>query len=310
MAGNGWEWLWNGCLEWLYGLAGERRLTELELNWLPGYEDSRPVRIGNAASAQLQIDAYGQILATMHLAYRHGLTPDENGWRVQEAMLEHLAHIWHEPDESIWEVRGGPRQFTFSKVMAWVAMDRAVKVCQEANPTANIRGPVERWDQLRRAIHDEVCRRGFNTKLNAFVQSYDSDELDASLLILPMVGFLPASDPRMRGTIEAIRRYLEWDGLILRYRPESDVDGLRENEGAFLLCTFWLADNLALRGDTDEARALFERMLSLRNDVGLLSEQYHPEQKRLMGNFPQAFSHVALVDTAFNLRQGHDPAMG
>jgi GH15 family glucan-1,4-alpha-glucosidase len=296
-------------LQPLYGLAGERRLTELELNWLPGYENSRPVRIGNAASGQLQIDAYGQILGTMHLAYRHGLAPDKNGWRVQEAMLEHLAGVWREPDESIWEVRGGPRQFTFSKVMAWVAMDRAVKVCREAGDNANIRGPVERWDQLRREIHSEVCRHGFNTRLNAFVQSYDSDELDASLLIIPIVGFLPADDPRMRGTIEAIRQHLESDGFLLRYRPESGVDGLGENEGAFLLCTFWLADNLALLGKTDEARSLFERMLSIRNDVGLLSEQYHPEQRRLLGNFPQAFSHVALVDTAFNLAQGHDPAM-
>jgi GH15 family glucan-1,4-alpha-glucosidase len=284
-------------LQIMYGLAGERRLSEFEADWLPGYEGSRPVRIGNAAYQQFQLDVFGEIMDALHYARRVGLKPEPEAWQVQRALLEHLESKWSEPDEGIWEVRGPRRHFTHSKVMAWVAMDRAVKAVERFG----LAGPVDRWRRIAATIHAEVCQRGFDAELGAFVQSYGSKELDASLLMLPLVGFLPATDPRMRGTVEAIEHELVADGFVARYSGRNDADGLPSGEGAFLLCTFWLADNLALLGRHADARRLFERLLDLRNDVGLLSEEYDPDSRRLVSNFPQAFSHVALVNTAGNL---------
>jgi GH15 family glucan-1,4-alpha-glucosidase len=281
----------------MYGLGGERRLPELELDWLPGYEGSRPVRVGNAASRQLQLDVFGEVMDALHLSRRVGLGAHEAGWALQRALMEHLETIWEEPDEGIWEVRGRRRQFTHSKVMAWVAFDRAVKGVEEFG----LEGPVERWRALRQRVHDSVCRRGYDAKLNSFVQSYGSKELDASLLALPLVGFLPASDPRMIGTVRAIERDLLRDGFVQRYRTRSGVDGLPPGEGVFLPCSFWLADNYVLQGRIEEARTLFERLCGLANDVGLLSEEYDPAGRRFLGNFPQAFSHVSLINTALNL---------
>ena len=304
------EWLVNAVagtpstLQIMYGLAGERRLTELELSWLPGYEGSSPVRIGNAAHQQHQLDVYGEVMDALHLARRSGLPPNENAWRVQRALMKFLETDWRRPDEGIWEVRGPQRQFTHSKVMAWVAMDRAVKSVDEFG----LKGDVSKWRQLCRQIHADVCREGFDPALNSFVQYYGSPEPDASLLMLPVVGFLPATDPRMRGTVDYIQRRLMRNGFVDRYVPDPQVDGLPPGEGSFLLCTFWLADNLALQGRGGEARDLFERLLSLRNDVGLLSEQYDPGAHRMLGNFPQAFSHVGLINTARNLAQGGGPA--
>jgi GH15 family glucan-1,4-alpha-glucosidase len=304
------EWLINAVagnpseIQIMYGLAGERRLTELELGWLPGYEGASPVRIGNAAYKQHQLDVYGEVTDALYLARRIGLEPSENAWRVQQALLHFLETDWDKPDEGIWEVRGPRRHFTHSKVMVWVAMDRAVKAVERFG----LKGSVEQWRRLRKVIHDQVCRAGFDRELNAFVQYYGSKELDASLLMLPLVGFLPATDPRMRGTVAAIQQRLMRDGFVDRYPTHPDVDGLPPGEGAFLLCTFWLADNLALQGHYTEARAIFERLLALRNDVGLLSEQYDPQTRRLVGNFPQAFSHVGLINTARNLTQAGGPA--
>ncbi len=288
----------------MYGLAGERRLTELELAWLPGYESSAPVRIGNAAHRQLQLDIFGEVMDALHVARREGLPSDDNAWRVQRQLLEHLETIWEEPDEGIWEVRGPRRHFTHSKVMAWVAFDRAVKGVEQLG----LDGPVDHWRRIRSVIHDEVCRKGYDAARNTFVQYYGGTELDASLLMLPLVGFLPPTDPRIRGTVEAIERELLQDGFVLRYPTRREVDGLPPGEGVFLACTFWLADNLALLGRHADARAYFERLLALANDVGLLSEQYDPETKRLVGNFPQAFSHVSLINTACNLRPAPGPA--
>lgn len=291
-------------LQIMYGLAGERRLSENTIDWLPGYEGASPVRVGNAAYHQFQLDVFGEVMDALHFARRTGLEPDQNAWNVQRVLLEFLESRWQEPDEGIWEVRGPRRQFTHSKVMAWVAMDRAVKAVERFG----LEGPADRWKQVRDSIHQEVCDRGFNRERNAFTQFYGSSELDASLLMIPLVGFLPASDPRVRGTIEAIERGLAHDGFIFRYSVHSDVDGLPPGEGAFLLCTFWLVDNLALLGRRDEARELFERLLGLRNDVGLLSEEYDPHTDRLLGNFPQAFSHVALINAAINLTRHGGPA--
>jgi GH15 family glucan-1,4-alpha-glucosidase len=288
----------------MYSLAGERRLTEFEVEWLPGYEGSAPVRIGNAAFQQYQLDVYGEVMDALHFARRTGLEPDENAWRVQRALLDFLESNWEEADEGIWEVRGPRQHFTHSKVMAWVAMDRAVKAVERFG----LEGPVERWRQLRDTIHDQVCHQGFDADLGAFVQSYGSKRLDASLLMIPLVGFLPASDPRMHGTITAIERHLSRDGFVLRYDTVNGIDGLPPGEGAFLLCTFWLADNLALLGRRADAQRIFTRLLELRNDVGLLSEEYDLGTGRLLGNFPQAFSHVALVNTAWNLTQAEGPA--
>jgi GH15 family glucan-1,4-alpha-glucosidase len=304
------EWLINAVagmpsqIQIMYGLAGERRLTELELPWLPGYAGSAPVRIGNAAHQQLQLDVYGELMDALYLARRVGLEPDENAWRVQLALIAALETAWQAPDEGIWEVRGPRRHFTHSKVMAWVAMDRAIKSVEAFGLT----GPIDRWRRVRAAIHDQVCREGFDPQLNAFVQYYGSKDPDASLLMLPLVGFLPATDPRVRGTVELIQHRLMRDGFVERYPSGPSVDGLPPGEGAFLICTFWLADNLALQGRQAEARALFERLLALRNDVGLLSEEYDPQSRRLLGNFPQAFSHLGLINTATNLTHGVGPA--
>ena len=284
-------------LQSLYGIGGEHRLPEFEVPWLPGYENSTPVRVGNAAYSQRQVDVYGEVLASMYLARRKGLPQDDPSWRLESALVEQLETIWTEPDEGIWEVRGAPHHFTHSKVLAWVAFDRAVRIIEEFGAE----GPLERWKKTRDAIHEEVCRKGFNPTLNSFVQHYGSEELDASLLMIPLVGFLPPDDPRVAGTLAAIEQHLMQDGLVLRYKSEAGVDGLPPGEGVFLLCSFWLVDNLILAGRLDQARELFERLLSMRNDVGLLAEEYDPRAKRLLGNFPQAFSHVALVNSARNL---------
>ena len=288
----------------MYGLAGERRLPELEIPWLAGYEGSEPVRIGNGAATQLQLDIYGEVIDTLYQACKGGLSGDDVAWGVQRALLAHLEKAWIEPDHGLWEMRGPPRHFTYSKVMAWVAFDRAVKMVE----TFGMSGPVERWRELRRRIHVDVCRRGFNRKRNAFVQSYGSSELDASLLLIPLTGFLPCDDPRVLATVEAIRRELTVDGLVMRYRTHEAIDGLPPGEGVFLACSFWLADNLCMQGRRDEARELFERLVGLVNDVGLLAEEYDPAAKRFLGNFPQAFSHVALINTAMNLSAGEKPA--
>jgi GH15 family glucan-1,4-alpha-glucosidase len=288
----------------MYGLAGERRLPEMELRWLPGYEGSAPVRIGNAAWEQFQLDVYGELMDALHLARRGGLTPDENGWRVERALTDHLESAWSEPDNGIWEMRGPKRHFTHSKVMAWVAVDRMVKAVENYG----LQGPVERWRSLRSRIHDEVCRHGFDRERNTFVQYYGGTELDASLLMIALVGFLPRGDPRLKGTVEAIERDLVEDGFVLRYRTHPKVDGLPPGEAPFLACSFWLADNLALLGRREDARLLFERLLGLCNDVGLLAEEYDPATKRHLGNFPQAFSHVALINTASNLSLKQGPA--
>jgi GH15 family glucan-1,4-alpha-glucosidase len=288
----------------MYGLAGERRLPETELGWLRGYENSTPVRIGNAAWEQFQLDVYGELMDAMHLARRGGLAPDENAWRVERALTDHLESTWSEPDHGIWEMRGPKRHFTHSKVMAWVAVDRMVKAVENHG----LQGPVDRWRGLRATIHDEVCRHGFDRARNTFVQYYGGTELDASLLMIGLVGFLPPGDPRMRGTVEAIERDLVEEGFVLRYRTKPKVDGLPPGEAPFLACSFWLADNLALMGRREDARLLFERLLGLCNDVGLLAEEYDPAAQRLLGNFPQAFSHVGLINTASNLSQSQGPA--
>jgi GH15 family glucan-1,4-alpha-glucosidase len=281
----------------MYGVAGERRLMEWVLSWLPGYENSRPVRIGNAAATQLQIDVYGEIADALHHARLGGLQPSEEEWAVQRALTAHLEKIWAEPDEGIWEVRGPPQHFTHSKVMAWVALDRAIKAI-EAHRFA---GPLARWRELRARIHAEVCTHGFNRRMGSFVQAFGSDKLDASLLLIPLVGFLPASDARVRGTLDAIGKHLKVDGLVRRYHTSETEDGLPPGEGAFLACSFWYVDNLALAGRHDEAREMFEHLLTFRNDVGLLAEEYDPRSGRQLGNFPQAFSHVSLIGSAYNL---------
>ena len=297
------EWLLRAAaghpadLQIMYGPAGERRLTELELPWLPGYEGSRPVRVGNAAVEQFQLDVYGEVMDALYLARRGGADEDEASWALQQALMGFLESAWHEPDEGIWEVRGPRRHFTHSKVMAWVAVDRAVKGIE----LSGLDGPLDRWRALRTEIHEEACREGYNADRGAFTQHYGSDDLDASLLMIPLVGFLPATDNRVRSTVAAIERELTTDGFVNRYHTDESIDGLPPGEGCFLACTFWLADNLALLGRADDARALFERLLSLRNDVGLLAEEYDPHGHRLLGNFPQAFSHVSLVNTARNL---------
>jgi GH15 family glucan-1,4-alpha-glucosidase len=291
-------------LQIMYGLAGERRLTEYEIPWLSGYQGAKPVRIGNAASNQFQLDVYGEVLDAMHLSIRKGMPPEEHAWAIQRKLMDFLETAWQRPDEGIWEVRGPRRPFTHSKVMAWVAFDRAIKTVQ----CTRADGPVERWRQVRDAIHAEVCREGFNDKLGGFVQYYGADSTDASLLMIPLVGFLPPTDSRVQGTVSLIEQQLMKDGFIARYETRSKVDGLPPGEGAFLACTFWYADNLVLLGRQDDARQVFERLLSLCNDVGLLSEEYDSRAKRLVGNFPQAFSHVGLVNTARNLSATTGPA--
>jgi GH15 family glucan-1,4-alpha-glucosidase len=291
-------------LQIMYGIMGERRLTELELPWLAGYEESKPVRIGNAASEQFQLDVYGEVLDMLHLCRRQGLPESKPAWRFERALLRFLETAWQEPDEGIWEVRGPRRHFTHSKVMAWVAFDRAVKAVEQFG----FDGPVDRWRKARDEIHNEVCASGFDVRIGSFVQYYGTDLLDASLLMMPLVGFLPAEDPRIRGTLAAIEGNLMRDGFIDRYPTREQVDGLPPGEGSFLPCSFWYADNLAMTGRHEKAVATFDRLLALRNDLGLLSEEYDPRQRRLLGNFPQAFSHVGLVNTAHNLTHLEGPA--
>ncbi len=294
------EWLLRAAagnpedLQILYGITGVRRLDEREIDWLPGYRGAAPVRIGNAAADQLQLDVFGELMDTLHLARCAGLHPAAHVWRIQNALLKFLEANWEQPDEGIWEIRGPRRHFTHSKVMAWVAFDRAVKSVERFG----LEGPVDRWRQVRDTIHAQVCKSGFDAKRNTFVQSYETKALDASLLLIAIVGFLPPEDPRVRGTVEAIERELVVEGFVQRYAARKDLDGLPPGEGVFLPCSFWLADNLALIGREDDARALFERLLTLVNDVGLLAEEYDPHAHHMLGNFPQALTHMALVNTA------------
>ncbi|HZZ42005.1 MAG TPA: glycoside hydrolase family 15 protein [Tepidisphaeraceae bacterium] len=304
------QWLINAVagspedMQIMYGVGGERRLTELELPWLPGYENSSPVRVGNAAYRQHQLDTYGEVMDALHQARKLGLPRSEESWRVQTALLRVLERDWEKPDEGIWEIRGPRRHFTHSKVMAWVAMDRAVKAVEDFNRV----GDVAHWRSVRDRMHEQIWREGFDPELNSFVQYYGSKDPDASLLMLPLVGFVSAKDPAMRGTVDFIQKRLLRNGFVDRYHTENNVDGLPPGEGSFLLCTFWLADNLALQDRFDEAREIFERLLSLRNDVGLLAEEFDVHANRLVGNFPQAFSHVGLINTARNLSNHGGPA--
>lgn len=285
-----------GQMQIMYGVRGERRLEEYQISWLSGYEGSKPVRTGNAASKQLQLDVYGEVIDSIFHAEVAELKTEPAEWRLLIALLEFLQTKWMEPDDGIWEVRGGARHFTHSKVMAWVGFDRAVKLAEITGYASS--QDVQCWSETRDRIHREVCRQGYSERVNAFTQSYGSDLLDASVLMIPLVGFLPADDPRMLNTIKAIQNNLTQDGLVLRYRPESGVDGVSGSEGVFLPCSFWLVDCLHLSGQTEQARKLFDRLLEIRNDLGLVSEEYDPEHQRLVGNFPQAFSHVALVTSA------------
>ena len=299
------EWLMRAAaghpaeMQIMYGLAGERRLTEYEIPWLPGYEGSQPVRVGNAVHEQVQLDVYGELADALHAANRYGLEASPFAWSLQVNLLEYLETIWEQPDQGIWEIRGRPRHFTFSKVMAWVAFDRAIKSVQQYGFT----GPRAHWEALRRRIAAEILQRGYDPTRNTFVQHYGARDLDASLLLIPQLGFLPPEDPRVRGTIEAVERELVQDGLVCRYPSHPGADGLPPGEGVFLACSFWLANSLALIGRRDDAIALFERLLALRNDLGLLAEEYDPVAKRQLGNFPQAFSHTAIINTAAHLAE-------
>jgi GH15 family glucan-1,4-alpha-glucosidase len=288
----------------MYSITGERRLTEWEIDWLPGYEGAKPVRIGNGAHGQLQVDVYGEVMDALYQAHRGGLASSEDGWALQKAFLAHLAAIWRAPDRGIWESRGAPRHFTFSKVMAWVAFDRGIRIAEEFE----LNGPVDQWRRIAREIHDDVCRHGYDAELGSFVQSYGSKWLDGSLLLIPTTGFLSPDDPRIAGTVRAVEERLVVNGLVMRHDPAEVETGLAHGEGAFLACSCWLADAYVLTGRWDDARRLFERLLVLRNDVGLLSEEYDVTAKRLVGNFPQAFSHVALINTAYNLARESKPA--
>ncbi len=285
-----------GKLQIMYGLAGERRLDERTIEWLPGYEGSRPVRVGNAAAGQLQLDVYGEVIDTFYQARTMGIEPDPAAWHLETALCDWLESGWREPDAGLWEVRGAPRCFTHSKVMAWVALDRAVKSIEQLQ----LPGPLDRWRRVRDTIHEEVCRRAFHPGVGAFTEAYESDVIDASTLLIPSVGFLPGDDPRVLGTIRAVERTLLRDGFVRRYptSPKKNLDGLVGEEAAFLACSFWLVDAYQLAGRHDDARRLFQRLLAVRNDVGLLSEEYDVDRKRLIGNFPQAFSHVGLINSA------------
>jgi GH15 family glucan-1,4-alpha-glucosidase len=284
----------------MYGLRGERQLQEWVVDWLPGYEGSKPVRIGNAASMQVQLDIYGEMLDSFFHAQHKMGRHTEDDFRVLVLLLKHLETIWQDPDEGIWETRGAPQQFTYSKLMAWVAFDRAVLLAEHMNYKA----PIDRWKAIRDALHQQICERGFSTKRNSFVQAYGSEELDASLLLMPLVGFLPGTDPRVQSTVAAIRRELMPDGLVLRYDTSRVSDGLPAGEGVFLACSFWMVSSLKAVGREEEAIKLFEHLLSLSNDLGLLSEEYDIHAQRLVGNFPQAFSHIALINAAFDLEDG------
>ena len=293
-------------LQILYGVTGVRRLEEQELPWLPGYMNSAPVRVGNAAANQFQLDVYGEVMDTLHLARAAGLPPEPEAWKVQVALLKFLESHWELPDDGLWEVRGPRRHFTHSKVMAWVAFDRAIKDSEQDG----LEGPIARWRELRDIIHTQVCEQGFDSHSNSFVQAYESPYFDASLLLIPQVGFLPADDPRVLGTIAAIERCLVVDGLVMRYATGTHVDALPAGEGAFLPCSFWLADSYLLTGRRAEAEALFERLLALSNDVGLFAEEYDPRRKRMLGNFPQALTHMAIVNTARLLSMPDEEARG
>lgn len=288
----------------MYGVAGERRLAEWVVPWLPGYEGSQPVRVGNAAHAQLQLDVFGEVMDAFHQARAGGLAQLEAAWSLQRTLLKHLAAIWEQPDYGIWEVRGPPQHFTYSKIMAWVAFDRAVKDAERYG----LQGPIDQWRVLRDRIHAEVCERGYNERLQSFVQSYGSEQLDASLLLIAELGFLSPEDPRVHGTVRAIESRLVRDGLVQRYDSARTDDGLPAGEGAFLACSFWLADAYVMCGRVAEAEALFERLLGLGNELGLLAEEFDPASGRLVGNFPQGFSHLSLINTAFNLGHRDKPA--
>ncbi len=291
-------------LQPLYGLAGEHRLDEWEVPWLEGFGKSQPVRIGNAAAEQVQHDVFGEVLDALHHARRTGLSHWRDSWVLQRVLVEHLETIFEKPDRGIWEVRGEAQHFTHSKVMAWVAFDRAVAAVEEFG----IEAPVQRWRDLRAKLHAEICTRAFDAELGSFVQAYGSKQLDAATLLIPLVGFLPPDDPRVVGTVDAIRKRLTVDGFVLRYNSGRTDDGLPPGEGVFLACSFWMVDNLALQGRHAEANALFTQLLAVRNDVGLLAEEYDPRARVQLGNFPQALSHLALVDTAYNLREPEGPA--
>ena len=287
----------------MYGLMGERRLTEWTVDWLSGYAESRPVRIGNAAHQQFQLDVYGELMDAFEQARKGGLAPTEDGWALQRALADHVTELWDKPDQGLWETRGPPRHFVYSKVMAWVVFDRAVKAVR----THQLEGPADEWEQVCERIHDEVCDKGFDKQRNTFRAAYGGDDLDASLLLLAQTGFVKPDDPRFVGTVEAIERELIVDGFVRRYRTHEVDDGLRPGEGAFLACSFWLADAYISIGRREDAKALFKRLLAIRNDLGLLAEEYDPKAGRQLGNFPQAFSHVALINTAFNLTRAEKP---
>jgi GH15 family glucan-1,4-alpha-glucosidase len=288
----------------MYSITGENRLTEWEVGWLPGYEGAKPVRIGNGAHGQLQLDVYGEVVDALYQACKGGIAPNDDAWNLMQAFLSHLTTIWRLPDRGIWESRAPPRHFTYSKVMAWVAFDRGVKFVREFG----MKGPVDRWSAVAQEIHDDVCRNGYDSELGSFVQAYGSKWLDGSLLLIPTTGFLPCDDRRILGTIRAIERRLVCDGLVMRHDPAETETGLRHGEGAFLACSFWLVDALVMTGRAEEGQRLFDRLLELRNDVGLLAEEYDVDARRLVGNFPQAFSHVALINSAFNLARASKPA--
>ena len=290
----------------MYAVMGERRLVEWEADWLAGYAGSTPVRIGNGAYDQLQLDVFGEVMDALYLARRAGMGASDLSWSLQKALMRFLTTIWRKPDRGVWEVRGPERYFTHSRVMVWVAFDRAVKMVEEFG----LDGPVEHWRELRDAVHEEVCRRGFNDDVGAFTQYYDGTEMDAAVLLIPTVGFLPGDDERVRRTVAAVERTLLRGDVVDRYTTSDDEggDGLSGREGAFLACSFWYTDALLLTGRADEAKAHFERLLELRNDVGLLAEEYDPEAGRQLGNFPQAFSHLTLVNTALLLQRGVEPA--
>lgn len=290
-------------LQVMYGVAGERRLAESTLDWLSGYEGSKPVRIGNGAADQLQLDVFGEVMDVFHQARCGGLAPSREGWKLQRALVEHLTNVWEQPDEGLWEVRGPRQHFTHSKVMAWVALDRTVRGAEQFG----LEGPIDQWRALRSRIHREVCERAFDKQLGSFTQAYGNQTLDASVLMIPLVGFLPATDERMVGTVKAIEQSLLVDGFVQRYDTRATADGLLPGEGAFLACSFWLADNYLLQGRRSEATRLFEALLQLRNDVGLLAEEYDPIARRQLGNYPQAFSHLSLIGTALNLARGAKP---
>jgi GH15 family glucan-1,4-alpha-glucosidase len=288
----------------MYGIRGERQLLEWEVDWLPGYEDSKPVRVGNAAAGQLQLDVYGEVGDALLQGHLGGIPAPETSFALQRALTDHLATCWNLPDQGIWEVRGEPQHFTYSKVMVWVAFDRAIKTSERFG----LQGNVDQWRALRQQIHDEICDRGYDAKLGTFTQAYGSKEVDASLLLMPLVGFLPWTDPRIRGTVEVIERKLLIDGFVLRYRTERVDDGLPAGEGVFLACSFWMVSALRMLGRDDEAKKMFDRLLGLRNDVGLLSEEYDPAAKRQLGNFPQALSHIALINAAYEFMRVTSPS--